>query len=71
MQAFVIINEVGIKINPDVNVKNWLTKVDFIMDLFEILVIVNVRVSDMWYKLCDTGDYLDYENCKPRKKTNW
>ena len=44
MQMFVRINNVGIKINADVNVKNRLTKVYVMMDLFEILVIVNVNV---------------------------
>ena len=37
MQVFVIINNVGIMINADVNVKNWLIK-----DFFGILAIVNV-----------------------------
>ena len=41
MQLFVIIN-VGIKINGDVNVKNYLIKTYVIKDLFGILVIVNV-----------------------------
>ena len=44
MQIFVIINNVGIKINVVVNVKNGLTKEYVIKDLFGILVIVNVRV---------------------------
>ena len=44
MQMFVRINNVGIKINADVSVKNRLTKVYVMMDLFEILVIVNVNV---------------------------
>ena len=35
----------------------------FIKDLFGILVIVNVNVIK-----CDIGEYLDYENCKCRKK---
>ena len=41
-------------INSGVNAKNWLTKVYAIMDLFGILVIVNV--TD---KSCDVGEYLD------------
>ena len=41
MQLFVIIN-VGIKINGDMNVKNYLIKTYVIKDLFGILVIVNV-----------------------------
>ena len=44
MQVFVITNNVGIKINDDVNVKNYLTKEYVIKYLFGILVIVNVNV---------------------------
>ena len=44
MQVFVIISKVRIKINVDVNVKNWLTKEYVTKDLFGILVIVNVNV---------------------------
>ena len=44
MQVFVIVNNVGIKINADVNVKNWLTKEYVIKDLLRTLVIVNVNV---------------------------
>ena len=39
MQVFVITNSVGIKINIDVNVKNWLTMEYMIKDLFEILYL--------------------------------
>ena len=42
MQVFVIINKNGMKINADVNAKNWLRKVYVIKDLFGILAIVNV-----------------------------
>ena len=63
MQVFVIINNVGIMRNADVNVKNWLTKVYVIKDLFGILATVNV--SD---KSCDAGEYLDYKSCKCRKR---
>ena len=42
MQVFVIINNVGIMINADVNVKNWLIKECVIKDFFGILAIVNV-----------------------------
>ena len=42
---FVIINNVGTKINVDVNVKNRLTKEDGIKHLFGILLNVNVNVS--------------------------
>ena len=44
MQLFVIINNVGIKINVDKNVKNQLVKEYVIKDLFGILVIVSVTV---------------------------
>ena len=44
MPVFVIINNSGIMINADVNAKNWLTKLDVIKDLFEILVIVIMNV---------------------------
>ena len=44
-KMFVIINDVGIKINADVNVKNQLIKECAIKDLFEILVIVSVNVK--------------------------
>ena len=44
MQAFVIINNLRIMINADVNAKNWLTKVDVIMDLSGVQVYVNVNV---------------------------
>ena len=44
MQVFVIINNVGIKMNADVNAKNILTKEDVVKDLLGILVIVIVNV---------------------------
>ena len=44
MQVFLTVNNVGIKINADVNVKNWLSKENVIKDLFGIPVIVNVNV---------------------------
>ena len=43
-KMFVIINNVGIKINADVNIKNQLIKECVITDLFGILVIVSVNV---------------------------
>ena len=46
MQVFVIINNVGMKINAVVNVKNWLVKAAVIKDLFGILVIVNENVTN-------------------------
>ena len=44
MKVFVIINSVGIMINENLNENNWLKKVDAMMDLFGILVCVNVNV---------------------------
>ena len=44
MQAFVIIKNVGIMINVDANVKNWLIKVYAIKDNPAILVITSVNV---------------------------
>ena len=46
-QVFVIINNVGIMINADVNVKNCLTKEYVIKNLFGILAIVNVNVINV------------------------
>ena len=43
MQVFVIINNVGIILNADVNVKNRLTKEYVIKDLSRILTIANVN----------------------------
>ena len=44
MQAFVIINNVGMIINAGVNAKKGLIKVYVIKDLFGIQVIVSVNV---------------------------
>ena len=44
MQVFVLINEYGMKINADVNVKNWSIKEYGTEDLPGIQVIVNVNV---------------------------
>ena len=44
MQAFIITNKVGMKINAGVNAKNYQIKVCVIKDLFGIPVIVNVNV---------------------------
>ena len=40
----VMLDNIGIKINVDVNVKNYLIKEYVITDSFEILVIVSVNV---------------------------
>ena len=39
-----MVNKDGVIINVDVNVKNWLIKVDVMMDLFGIPVYVNTNV---------------------------
>ena len=44
MQVLAIINKDGVKINADVNAKDWLTKEHEIKDLFGIQVIVNTNV---------------------------
>ena len=43
MQMLVIINNVGMMINVDANVKNWLIKVYAIKDMLGILVVVSVN----------------------------
>ena len=62
MQVFVITNSVGMMINVDANVKNWLMKVYAIKDMLEILVTLSVNAIN------HVGEYLDYENCKCRKR---
>ena len=44
MQAFVIINNVGMMINAGANAKNQLIKVYVVKDLFGILVVASVNV---------------------------
>ena len=44
MQVFVIINNVGMMINVDANVKNWLIKVCAVKDMLGIPVIVSVNL---------------------------
>ena len=46
MHAFVMKNSVGIMINADVNVENWLIKVVVIMDLIGIQACVRVSVMN-------------------------
>ena len=60
MQVLVTINNIGTKINAGVNAKNWLIKVYVIKDFFW-------NPSNCECE-CDIGEYLDYENCKCRKK---
>ena len=62
MQVFVIINNVGMMINVDANVKNWLIKVYAIKDMLGIPSNCECECD----KLCDFGEYLDYENLKKR-----
>ena len=64
IQVFVIINNVGIIINASVNAKNWLTKEYVIQDLFGNPSNCECECD----KLCDVGEYLDYANCKCRKR---
>ena len=55
-------NSVRTAINAEVNVKNWLIKCD-------IGFIWNPGICECERdKLCDIGEYLDYENCKCRKR---
>ena len=44
--VFVILNSVGMMINAGVNAKNWFIKAYAIMDLFRILVILSVNVTN-------------------------
>ena len=44
MQVFVIINKDQMKINADMNAKNWLKKEYLTKDLIGIIAIVNVNV---------------------------
>ena len=53
------------KINADVNAKNWLTKEHMIKDFLGIQVIVNVNLIN--HVLLE--EYADYKNCKCRKKS--
>ena len=47
MQVFVMISNLGIMINADVNGKNLQAKADVMMDLFKILVNVNVILQNI------------------------
>ena len=60
---FVIINNVAIKTNADVNAKNQQIKV---CDKGFIWNSSNCECE--CDKSCDVDEYLDYENCKCRKK---
>ena len=63
-KIFVIINNVGIKINADVNAKNYLIK--GVCDKGSFWNPNNCECE--CDKACDIGEYLGYENCKCRKK---
>ena len=55
-------SNVGIMINTDVNVNNWLIKVRVIKD------ILGRYCECECDKSCNIVDYLDYENCKCGKR---
>ena len=63
MQVFVIINKDGIRINADVNTKNWLAKEYVIKYLLRILAF-----KCECNKSGDVRLFLYYENCKGRKR---
>ena len=51
-------------INVDVNAKNWFIKV-----FYDKGFIWNPSKCECeYYKSCDFGEYLDYQNCKYKKK---
>ena len=64
MQVFVIINNVGMMVNVDANVKNWFDK--DVCDRRYIWILSNYGCE--YDKSCDVGECLDYKNCKCRKK---
>ena len=51
-------------IDADVNAKNWSTKADVMIDFIWNPSICECECD----KSCDVGEYLDYENCKCRKR---
>ena len=66
MQVFVLINNVGIKIND-----KYKDKCKELIDkgVYDKGFIWNPSNCEYeCYKSCDVGVYLDYENCKCRKK---
>ena len=65
MKVLAFIISIETVINADINEKNWLIKVDVMMDLYGVLVHVNVYVI----KACNFGEYIDYLNCKHRKRS--
>ena len=63
MAVFVTTKSTGMVINAGVNVKNWLIKVYVIKDLFKILVIVGVNVTN----LAMLVNYLTIKNASAAK----
>ena len=63
IKLFVIVNRDGMKINVDVNAKNQLIKVYVIKDVWN-----PSNCECECDKSCNIGEYLDYSNCKCRKK---
>ena len=62
MEVFVIINNVGKMINPDVNAKKLIDK-----GRYDDRIIWNPSLCECECgKSCNIGQYLDYENCKCR-----
>ena len=62
MQVIVTINNIGKMINVDVNVKNWLIKG------YKGYAWNPSNCECECDKSCDFGEYLDYENCRCRKR---
>ena len=63
-KVFVITNNVGIKINADVNCKELIDK-----GMYDKGFIWNSSNCEFECdKACDFGEYLDYDNCKCRKR---
>ena len=77
MQVFLIVNNVGIKINADVNAKYCISK-EWSIDNMKKTGLKGIWDKGfIWNpincececdKLCDVGEYLDYENFKCRKR---
>ena len=60
MQGFVIINNVGMMVNVNVNVKNWLIKA-------YVYAWNPSNCECKCDKSCDVSEYLDYENLSVEK----
>ena len=65
---FVIISNVGIKINADLN-GNWILIDKGVCNKGFIWNPGNCECK--CDKACDICEYLDYENCKCKKKISW